>query len=208
MKKLYSVYDENNHINRCEFFEEGQNPENSTEILANGYIIPVFDSVNNIIIEGATPEQISLEKTTIYTEKLQLAVSDLRVRAKGLAIGKTGTNSYIIAQVDFYQRKFENASSLIPILEIDNDLESEGMRDFGLSLQDFKALIISMYNTGKEKENLLMSFIEQGRSAILTMMLNNDWGSVDLAFEMIENLKGIATIEQARIIKNQILELC
>lgn len=208
MKKLYSVYDENNLINRCEFFEEGQNPENSTELLSNGQIVPVFDPVNNVILEGATPEQISLFKIPIYTEKLQLAVSDLRVRAKGLAIGKTGTNSYIIAQVDFYQRKFENASSLIPIPEIDDDLEAEGMRDFGLSLQDFKDLIISMYNTGKEKENLLMSFIEQGRSAILTMMLNNDWVSVDLAFEMIENLKGITTIEQARNIKNQILELC
>lgn len=143
-----------------------------------------------------------------YEEKLKEMVSDLRIRAKGLAIGKTGTNAYILAQVDFYQRKYENASSLDPIPEIDADLESEGLRDFNLSLYDFKALIVSMYTQGKNNENLLMSFIEQGRSAILTLISFQDWNNVDLAFELIEKLRGITTVNEARIIKNQILELC
>lgn len=170
-----------------------------------------YDETNNVLtyhIVTISQEEMNAAKLIGYNEKLQLAVADLRIRAKGMAIGKTGSNSYILAQVDFYQRKYENAISLNPVLEIDADLEAEGMRDFGLSLADFKALIISMYNIGKENENYLMCFIEQGRSAILTLMANEDWQSVDVAFELIENLKGITTIAEARLIKNQILELC
>lgn len=146
-------------------------------------------------------------KHKIASEKLQLFVSDLRIRAKGLAIGKTGSNAYILTQVDLYQRKYENAISENPIPEIDTDLEAEGLRDFNMNLSDFKALIISMYTQGKERENLLMCFIEQGRSAILTLMTANEWAKVESAFSLIENLKGITTIEEARIIKNQILAL-
>ena len=147
---------------------------------------------------------MSFEKKS---EKLQAALSDLRIRAKGLAIGKTGSNAYILTQVDLYQRKYENAVSTNPIPEIDADLEAEGLRDFNMNLADFKALIISMYTQGKERENLLMCFIEQGRSAILTLMTANEWVKVEAAFSLIENLKGITTIEEARIIKNQILAL-
>lgn len=143
----------------------------------------------------------------LYLEKLQSQVVDLRIRAKGLAIGKIGANAYILAQVDFYEIKYENASNPNPITEIDDDLAAEGMRDFGMNLSDFKDLIITMYQAGKQKETLLMSFIEQGRSAILTLMANANWTAVDQAFLLTEELRGITAVEQARIIKNQILEL-
>lgn len=159
-------------------------------------------------VEGATEEEKNANKSALYLLKIQDMLADLRIRAKGLAIGKTGSNAYIIAQVEFYQRKYDNASNPDPIPEIDADLEAEGLRDFEMDLNTFKILIISMYNEGKLKENLLMCFIEQGRSAILTLMANAEWAKVDTALGLIENLKGITTIEQAREVKNQILELC
>lgn len=175
-------------------------------VLYNGGLFsPLWNGDN--WIESATTEEISSINIPIYTEKLQSLVTDLRIRAKGLAIGKTGSNAYIIAQVDFYQRKYENATSLTPIPEIDADLAAEGMRDFGMDLPDFKSLIISMYMQGKTAENLLMCYIEQGRSAILTLMDNNNWAAVDVAFLLAENLKGITTVTEAQSIKNQILAL-
>lgn len=158
-------------------------------------------------VEGVTQEETNEIKTNSYNEKLQSLVADLRIRAKGLAIGKTGSNAYIIAQIDFYQRKHENATTLNPIPEIDADLAAEGMRDFGITLELFKQLIDYMYTQGKEKENLLMCYIEQGRSAILTLMADNDWPKVDTAFSLAENLKGITTVAEAQLIKNQILAL-
>ena len=168
--------------------------------LVNGQWIETYQDTR-------TPEEINAENTEMYNERLQQALSDLRIRAKGLAIGKTGSNAYILTQVDLYQRKYENAVTANPIPEIDADLEAEGLRDFNMNLVDFKALIVSMYTQGKERENLLMCFIEQGRSAILTLMTANEWAKVETAFSLIENLKGITTIEEARIIKNQILAL-
>jgi len=159
-------------------------------------------------IEFDLDEELTESNIELYTELLKEKVACLRIKAKGMAIGKTGTTPYIMAQVDFYEIKFENASNSNPISEIDADLESEGMRDFGLSLQDFKNLIISMYNSGKEKETLLMSFIEQGRSAILTLINNHSWNCVENAFQLIDSLQESTTISEAREIKNQILELC
>jgi len=158
-------------------------------------------------IEFDLDEELTASNIELYTELLKEKVVHLRIKAKGLAIGKTGINPYILAQVDFYEIKFENASNQNPVSEIDADLEAEGLRDFGLNLQDFKNLIIQMYNAGKEKETLLMSFIEQGRSAILTLISNHYWNRVENAFLLIDSLQGVSTVSEAREIKNQILEL-
>lgn len=157
--------------------------------------------------EAATPEEINEHQVLKYTELVQEKVIEYRFKAKGLAISKKGTNAYISAQVDMYQRKYENAITQNPIEEIDEDLANEGMRDFGMNLIDFKQLIIQMYQIGKERENLLMTFIEQCRSAILTLISNSEWNKVEQAFIIINNMKTVESVEEARIIKNQILDL-
>lgn len=163
--------------------------------------------INDEFIEGITQEEIKVEKTLFYTIKLQNLVTDLRIKAKGLAIGKQGSNAYIIAQVDFYQRKYQNAIDLNPIAEIDADLEAEGLRDFNIPLSEFKELIVYMYLLGEEKERLLNSFIEQCRTFITTQIELSEWQKFDDAFALAENLHGITTVDQARSIKNQIMSL-
>lgn len=191
-------------------------------IYTSEYVLVPFDDTNEsyqeyrnavtsqpptseVVQVDSLPFELTDLKIKDYNERLQGLVADLRIKAKGLAIGKTGSNSYIMAQVDLYQRKFENATTLTPIPEIDTDLEAEGLRDFNMELSSFKSLIISMYNQGKSNENLIMCYIEQIRSAILTLINNEEWEKVDNAFALAYTLKEITTLTGAQAIKNQIL---
>lgn len=59
MKKLYAIYNDDFDIIRCEFFDEVENPENSTDKLPNGQLKPKYDPVNDVIYDEATEEEIS-----------------------------------------------------------------------------------------------------------------------------------------------------
>lgn len=174
-----------------------------------------FDEVEKVFkyqVEEISNEDINIENTKKYKDLLKQKVYELRIKAKGLSIGKTGSENEIITQVELYLRKYENAINSNPILEIDKDLANEGLRDFGIDLVQFKNIIIQKGNQTRENEKLLMSFIEQVRSSILTLIdnanLSNDWTKVIAGYDLIDSFKDITTVDEARIIKNQILKLC
>jgi hypothetical protein len=203
MERLYSLIGFDNRILRCEFYEEGSQPENTTLKLSNGHIKPMYDPVNDEIYEGATILEISAIKTPEKMEQLQKVVSDLRIRAKGAAIGKTGTNAYILAQVEFYEIKNEQCLNTNNPQEVEDLLQNEA-DEYGITLEQFKALVISRYNDAKEKYNLFMRMIERCRTKIQTLIENNNWENVETAFGYVSSLNNV---EQAQQVMNDILAL-
>lgn len=79
MKKIYSIYNENFEITHCEFFEDGENPINSTDKLVTIEVIPMYDIDNDIIYDGASLEEIQEIKKQneyqLYCKRQQDGVS-------------------------------------------------------------------------------------------------------------------------------------
>ncbi len=204
MEKLYHFCDPiTKELIEARFFEEGTQPENYIEKGNPGFLKPKYNSLTDEVYEGATSEEISFIKTPIYMEKLQNMVTDLRIRAKGSAIGKTGSNSYILSQVEFYEIKYQQCQNSNNSTEIEELLQNES-DEFGLSLFDFKQLVISKYEYALNKYNLFMRMIERCRTKIQTLIENNNWINADEAFNLISALNNV---DQANAIMNEILEL-
>lgn len=148
-------------------------------------------------------DEINQIKTSIYMQRLQNVVTDLRIKAKGAAIGKTGTNSYIIAQEEFYEIKYQQCINPNNSQEGEDLLANEAA-EFGITLEQFKTLVISMYEQAKEKYNLFMRMIERFRTKIQTLIENNNWQSADSAFNIVETLDNV---DEAQSIMTEILNL-
>jgi hypothetical protein len=82
--KLYILFEEVSpgigRVTGSNYFEEGQQPELSTDVLpTEQYIVNYFDRVNNIHIEGATVEELADAKKasvpeTVSRRQLRLAL--------------------------------------------------------------------------------------------------------------------------------------
>lgn len=148
-------------------------------------------------------EELSLIKTPIYMERLQNVVTELRIKAKGAAIGKSGSNSYIVAQVEFYEIKYQQCTNPNNSQEVEDLLANEAA-EFGVDLPTFKSYVILKYNEAKEKYNLFMRMIERCRTKIQTLIENNNWESADAAFAIVATLDNV---EEAQSVMNEILAL-
>lgn len=160
--------------------------------------------------QGNLPEYVDFfdgesdfEKAKIKMQQLQQVVTDLRIKAKGAAIGKKGTNAYIIAQVEFYEIKNEQCLNPNNSEEVEDLLQNEA-DEFGITLEQFKALVIYRYNEAKEKYNLFMRMIERCRTKIQTLIENHNWENVETAFEFVSTLNNA---DQAQGIMDDILNL-
>lgn len=149
--------------------------------------------------EGEEDIKISVE----WLSKLQSVAASLRIKAKAAAIGKTGTQEYIFSQVELYELKYKVASGQIVNEYIDTLLENEAI-EFGLSIDNFKFLIIYMYTTAKQEYEVFLFMIERCRTKIQTLIEAKNWGSVSQAFIYINSLSDAG---QAQTIMQQILDL-
>ena len=185
------------------------------KIYLNGVEIPLDDSTpqfQQYLIDKdivgvqyieSTPEEIAEEKKSIYLERLQNYSLDLRLRAKASAIGKKGSRDYIFAQVEMYELKYKVAKGLVSGQYFTDLLTNEAI-EFGLSIEDFKALIILRYDTAEATYQQFLFMIERCRTFIQTLIENNDFTKVDSAFALIDTLDAP---EQAQSLMASILEL-
>ena len=203
MKKLYHLYNENFEITHAQYFEEGEQPENSIFIENCNFIKPMVSPQTLEVYEGATPEEVAEEKKPILLERLQNYSIDLRLRAKASAIGKKGSRDYIFAQVEMYELKCKVAKGIVSGQYFTDLLTNEAI-EFGLSIEDFKALIISMYESAEAVYQQFLFMIERCRTFIQTLIENNDFTKVDSAFALIDTLD---VPEQAQSLMASILEL-
>ena len=184
-------------------------------IYLNGVKIPLDDSTQEFqqyladkdivgvdYIES-TPEEIAEIQRPILLERLQNYSIDLRIRAKASAIGKTGSRDYIFAQVEMYELKYKIAKGLVSGQYFTDLLTNEAV-EFGLPLEDFKVLIITMYETAEATYQQFLFMIERCRTFIQTLIENNDFTKVDSAFALIDTLDAS---EQAQSLMASILEL-
>lgn len=203
--KLYSIYHPDTFFFlENDFFEDGKTPNNSTAILHNtNFIKPKFDLESQIWIEGATSEELNSEWFGIYMQRLQEKVIYLRMRAKAVAINKEGSASYINSQQELYELKFKVANGELSNTYIASLIENESV-EFGLSLEDFKNLIISMYNNSLSNYQIFLFMIERSRTKIQTLIENQEWEKVIHAFELADSL---ATAEEAQTVMTNILAI-
>ena len=185
------------------------------KIYLNGVEIPLDDSTpqfQQYLIDKdivgvqyieSTPEEIAEEKKSIYLERLQNYSLDLRLRAKASAIGKKGSRDYIFAQVEMYELKYKVAKGLVSGQYFTDLLTNEAI-EFGLSIEDFKALIILRYDTAEATYQQFLFMIERCRTFIQTLIENNNFTKVDSAFALIDTLDAP---EQAQSLMASILEL-
>ena len=184
-------------------------------IYLNGIKVPLDDSTpqfQQYLIDKdivgvdyieSTPEEIAEEKKPIYLERLQNYSIDLRLRAKASAIGKKGSRDYIFAQVEMYELKCKVAKGIVSGQYFTDLLTNEAI-EFGLSIEDFKALIILRYDTSEAVYQQFLFMIERCRTFIQTLIENNDFTKVDSAFALIDTLDAP---EQAQSLMASILEL-
>ena len=151
----------------------------------------------------STPEEIAQSNKPIYLERLQNYSIDLRLRAKASAIGKKGSRDYIFAQVEMYELKCKVAKGIVSGQYFTDLLTNEAI-EFGLSIEDFKALIILRYDTAEATYQQFLFMIERCRTFIQTLIENNDFTKVDSAFALIDTLD---VPEQAQSLMASILEL-
>ena len=203
MKKLYHLYNSEFEITEAQFFEEGTQPENAVYIEFCNFKKPMFNPTTSEVYEAATPKEIAQSKKSIYLERLQDYSIDLRLRAKASAIGKKGSRDYIFAQVEMYELKYKVAKGLVSG-QYFTDLLTNESAEFGLSIEDFKALIISMYESSEAVYQQFLFMIERCRTFIQTLIENNDFTKVDSAFALIDTLDAS---EQAQSLMASILEL-
>lgn len=157
----------------------------------------------NIFFENATSQFLKDLKTSEYMLRLQNLVIDLRVRAKGAAIDKTGSTQYINAQVEMYEIKFRQCIATDNSTEIEDLLQNEA-DEYGVDLDTFKGYVILRYNDAKLKYELFMRMIERCRTKIQTLIENTNWSATDTAFSIVSKLQNA---DQAQAVMNEILSL-
>lgn len=152
---------------------------------------------NNGVLESVAyvGNEQQVVKASEFMINLQSVAASLRIKAKAAAIGKTGTQEYIFSQVELYELKFKVASGIIVNAYITSLIENEAV-EFGLPIQDFKDLIIQMYNTAKEKYEVFLFMIERCRTKIQTLIELGEFTKVETAFGYIGNLSDAAQAEQ------------
>ena len=173
------------------------------EILGEVYQVENYFTYHKIYVEPKTPEEIAEIQRTILLERLQNYSIDLRIRAKASAIDKKGSRDYIFAQVEMYELKYKIAKGIVSGQYFTDLLTNESV-EFGLSIEDFKSLIITMYETSEATYQQFLFMIERCRTFIQTLIENNDFTKVDSAFALIDTLDAP---EQAQSLMASILEL-
>lgn len=182
------------------------------------FVLPTFDpltqklSTENVMVGDIctklvidlSVEEIDANLTPFYSNWLKQKVTELMIKAEGAAIGKTGDIDYIKNQIELYKNKYRNCITLTPIAEVDADLALEGMRDFGVELEVFKQVVIYLYEDSSAVFDLFVHYIEQCRSAILTLIQNKDWTKCEQAKTIVDGLQSPA---ESQNVKNLIMAL-
>ena len=154
-------------------------------------------------VEGISNEELIAIRKKEYTSRLQELVAYLRIRSKACVMEKEGSSKYIFSQVEFYELKYNVAKGNIINQVILDLIENEAV-EYGLSLNDFKALIINKFEYAKNEYEVFLFMVERCRTKIQTLIENGDWVNIDQAFLLIASLDDQ---NQASSIMSQVLAL-
>lgn len=162
-------------------------------------------------VEDATPLEVKTILDPMYRLRLEEKVSYLKYRARAISMDKEGTPDYIVTQKELYEMKYQVALGNLtnPYLEsLMLGEANEFYLSIGMSsetpLDDFKGLIIYMYETGLSHYNNFIYMIERCRTKIQTLIENEEWDNVRQAFVYSDNLTDAS---QAVTTMNNILTL-
>ena len=153
--------------------------------------------------EIATLEEIADIKTPLLMQKLQDVATDLRMRAKRAAIDKTGDDNYIQSQEELYRIKKEVAEGSI-VNEAMTLLMHNEADEFGLTYEEFCALIISKFNAAENLYKIFLYMIERCRTKIQTLIEGSLFDQAEAAFALVDTLNNA---DQAEGLMAQILAI-
>jgi len=203
MDKIYFIYDENGFLVSYNYYSE--QPENSTDVpIDKHFIHPKFNGTE--WIEGAIEEEVKSTLIIEYTKRIQNAFTYLRRRALASSINKTGDWDYIFEQAEQYKIKYRVANGEITNVAVQQLIADEA-NDFGITVEQMNALIISMYEAGELAYNKFTAMIERARTKALTML---EIGAFDRALQIIELMESVPeqlTMEQAQELTVQMIAI-
>ena len=153
-------------------------------------------------MEGITDSEVIFN----YTQRIQNAFTFLRRRALASSINKTGDWDYIFEQAEQYKIKYRVANGEITNVAVQQLIADEA-NDFGITVEQMNALIISMYEAGELAYNKFTAMIERARTKALTML---EIGAFDRALQIIELMESVPeqlTMEQAQELTVQMIAI-
>jgi hypothetical protein len=198
----------------------------ATAEFPNAELIPVelqgypYDVVP--IVEP-TLEEIALEKTPLYIERIARNVNSLTTRALSSSMGKQGTRSYLESQKMIYQEKYSvakgitvNASMVQTITDemnrdypnesdLDALLVSYGITPNGTKLQKFCEFIVFRYEYGANIYGVFISLIEDFRTCALTHIEKMQFDKAEIINVMAENLPIQISQQQLSDLRSEML---
>lgn len=182
-------------------------PNNRTQVSDNYYgsfIKPVWN--NSQWEEGATSEEIFLQKAPIYEAKTIELFTYLMIRALSSAMGKYGSYEYLQIQKQEYDKKYLVAKGLEVNTPVANAIQKEMERDFpiplldavltsygytdlsGTQLEKMYALIIIRYEYAKNRLDTFEGMAIDFRTKCRTLVEQSQWTKLDTAFGLVEAL--------------------
>jgi hypothetical protein len=170
--------------------------------------VPITQSFVRAKFNGQNWEEggVSQDLIAAYTDRIQQAFTFLRRRALSSSINKTGDWDYIFEQAEQYKIKYRVAKGEITNVAV-QELIADEANDFGVTVEQMNALIISMYEAGELAYNKFTAMIERARTKALTML---EIGSYARALEIIELMESVPeqlTMEQAQVLTAQMIAI-
>lgn len=182
-------------------------PNDRTEVSANYYgnfVRAVWNGSQ--WQEGATSEEIFLQKAPIYEEKIIQLFTYLMNRALSSSMGKYGNYEYLQIQKNEYDKKYLVAKGLEINTPVANAIQKEMERDFpiplldavltsygytdlsGTQLEKMYALIIIRYEYAKNRLDTFEGMAIDFRTKCRALVEQSQWIKLDTAFALVEAL--------------------
>lgn len=201
MLKIWYNYDNDGFLLSYNYYEQKPEEGNWTDVpITQTFVKSKFSGT--VWIEGASAEEL----IPPYTQRIQDAFTFLRRRALASSINKTGDWDYIFEQAEQYKIKYRVANGEITNVAVQQLIADEA-NDFGITVEQMNALIISMYEAGELAYNKFTAMIERARTKALTML---EIGAFDRALQIIELMESVPeqlTMEQAQELTVQMIAI-
>lgn len=203
METIYHIYDPNNQ-NRVSARPFETTPEFAINHVCNGEIDPMYDVVNDVIFDGATPEQVTIRINELENEIIN-KFNYLLMRALSSSMGKYGSFEYLQNQKLEYDEKYQVAKGLKISTPIADAIEKEMNRDFTDSLLSdiltgygiipaltrigkMYQLIVLRYEYAQIRYETFKGFVIDFRTKCRTFIEQSEFDKLKTAFTMVDNL--------------------
>lgn len=198
--QIFYIIDENGFYVSHNYYAEAPEGNTTNVPIAETFIKPKFNGTT--WEEGAD----GTELIPPYTQRIQDAFTFLRRRALASSINKTGDWDYIFEQAEQYKIKYRVAKGEITNVAVQQLIADEA-NDFGITVEQMNALIISMYEAGELAYNKFTAMIERARTKALTMLEIGAFSRALQIIELMENIPDQLTMEQAETLTAQMIAI-